>query len=650
MNEQEKIQSPLDRLRDMLAEKRGEEKNYRIPRLWNAAGFVDFTPLEGEEIALDPATFFLHAIDYIYRQGETMEEKRWNKDMRSHQIYAMLVRSQTAWNHSEDGPLEAGTFLKTIALLPYIQQMGFDLLYLLPVFQSSDNYKKGSLGSPYAVQDFLRLDPIQHDPVLGEYSEELLDLEFAAFVEACHMLNMHVMVDFIFRTCARDHCWIREHPDWFYWIDLPSQEEFSAIEVADLPALSPPNSANMELVYNTHELYDYLSRFRFDPRAQDAARFEALCAENPDDGALLRAIEENFNITTAPAFSDVLNDPQPPWSDVTYLRFDMGLNEMAAGHVPENMPPFILNDGIKMSEFEPDQLNRELSDRLADLLPVYARKYGIDGARLDMGHALPTPVRKRILRKIRDIRPDFILWSEVFEVGASYEALKEGYDFISGNLWAAYPKRYQGDFNRENLLPLTRYALPSVAAICLPDSPRAAAVVPDLRERSNVFVFNALLPNAIPFVTGGCEFGEKQAMNLGLGDHGACHLAEDDPMRGKLAFFDLYRLHWQEADAELLQNVRRANRLRQGLMDLIAAPNAFMPGEIFEEMAMDSRFFYRTTEGELSVRWARNLAGVGAMAEETRLLYRSGFAGGNDPGGEREIPGDLIVLLHNRTT
>lgn len=116
-------------------------------------------------------------------------------------------------------------------------------------------------------------------------------------------------------------------------------------------------------------------------------------------------------------------------------------------------------------------------------------------------------------------------------------------------------------------------------------------------------------------------------------------------MRGKLAFFDLYRLHWTEANLELLQTVRRSNRMRQEWVDLLTAEDAFLPGEIFEEKATDSRFRYRTAERELWVRWERNLAGQSVGEGEARLLYRNGFEGAGEMAENRDIPGEMIVLL-----
>ena len=52
------------------------------------------------------------------------------------------------------------------------------------------------------------------------------EAEFAGFVEAAHHLGLRVVLEFVFRTAAKDAVWASEHPEWFYWIraDVPDRE------------------------------------------------------------------------------------------------------------------------------------------------------------------------------------------------------------------------------------------------------------------------------------------------------------------------------------------------------------------------------------------------------------------------------------------
>lgn len=579
----------------------GPRRRMRVPELWNTMGF-EHEKAGGGEIIVDGAGFFGAAIRHalgISRgdiacndithdavspdaiASDAITEKASLQGVNAQNalptgmakcgdaIYALLPRHFTAWDHG-DG-LEGGTFLKAIALLPHIARFGVELVYLLPIFTPSDMYKKGTLGSPYAIKDFFKLDPALHDPLLGDYSDELLGLQFAAFVEACHALGLKVMVDFVFRTCARDNVFLGEHPDWFYWISLEDQINFAPPNVPDLPGNTAISPITAKALYAAAETPAYISRFRPNPRALDPQKFEKC-------GGDLTQIERAFGVTTAPAFSDVLNDHQPLWTDVTYLRMDFGKNAFAANYAGA---PFLLHDTIKLDIFAPDVPNAALYAAMEDLIPHYILKYAIDGARIDMGHALPKPLLQSMIARIRACKPDFILWSEVFDIARASVETSMGFDFVTGGICFALQKLFYGEPLPE-LLPHMNGG-PCVAPPEMPDTPRAALLydveLPTLGGPSasgqvlpgamvqalqlggppdvsgplqpsaawkSVVTLCASFPNARPFFCAGLELGEIQPMNLGLGESvaGRFALPATDPDYGKLAFFDACRLRW----------------------------------------------------------------------------------------------------------
>jgi pullulanase/glycogen debranching enzyme len=129
---------------------------------------------------VDPCDFFAACIEKALREGGTAQEPGGRKRLTESVIYGMLVRSFTAWPHHDASEVCSGTFLKTMALLPLLRRYGVDIVYLLPVFSCSDRYKKGTLGSPYAIKDIYSVDAALHDPLLGENTGELLETEFWA--------------------------------------------------------------------------------------------------------------------------------------------------------------------------------------------------------------------------------------------------------------------------------------------------------------------------------------------------------------------------------------------------------------------------------------------------------------------------------------
>ena len=112
-----------------------------------------------------------------------------------------------------------GTFRDTIEKLPYVRDMGFDVLYFTPIHPIGRTNRKGrnntltpgpeDPGSPYAIGSSEGGHKALH-PELGSFED------FAALVEAAHEHGLELALDFAIQ-CAPDHPWIKEHPEWFDW-------------------------------------------------------------------------------------------------------------------------------------------------------------------------------------------------------------------------------------------------------------------------------------------------------------------------------------------------------------------------------------------------------------------------------------------------
>ena len=127
--------------------------------------------------------------------------------------YELFPRSQV------QGEQAHGTFDDVIARLPFIQAMGFDVLYLPPIHPIGTTQRKGpnnSLragphdpGSPYAIGGAEGGHDAVH-PQLGGI-EGFRRLRAAA---AEH--GMELALDFAVQ-CSPDHPWLMQHPGWFSW-------------------------------------------------------------------------------------------------------------------------------------------------------------------------------------------------------------------------------------------------------------------------------------------------------------------------------------------------------------------------------------------------------------------------------------------------
>ncbi|MFW5833477.1 MAG: maltotransferase domain-containing protein [Pseudomonadota bacterium] len=127
--------------------------------------------------------------------------------------YELFPRSMS------DDPERHGTFDDVIAKLPYVRDMGFDVLYFPPIHPIGRKNRKGrnnSLtaqpgdpGSPYAIGGAEGGHDALH-PELGTFED------FHRLIEAAHAHGLEIAIDFAIQ-CSPDHPWIAEHPDWFDW-------------------------------------------------------------------------------------------------------------------------------------------------------------------------------------------------------------------------------------------------------------------------------------------------------------------------------------------------------------------------------------------------------------------------------------------------
>ncbi|MBZ8133697.1 alpha-1,4-glucan--maltose-1-phosphate maltosyltransferase [Afifella sp. IM 167] len=116
-------------------------------------------------------------------------------------------------------PARHGTFDDVIERLPYVRDLGFDVLYFPPIHPIGTTNRKGrnnSLkarpddpGSPYAIGSKEGGHDAIH-PELGTFED------FDRLVEATHAAGLEIALDFAIQ-CSPDHPWIKEHPEWFDW-------------------------------------------------------------------------------------------------------------------------------------------------------------------------------------------------------------------------------------------------------------------------------------------------------------------------------------------------------------------------------------------------------------------------------------------------
>ena len=556
--------------------------DYSVPKFWIPQWYDGVVKEINGKYFVDPYEYFSKIIEKILKgakegidYSKSIAQIRGEKSrdwIKRAKIYSMLLRASTSYNHKGFGRFEpdnvlgyreSGTFLKGIALLMHLKMFDVDTIYLLPVSKVSDLFKKGEVGSPYAVKNPMELEPSYHDPLLDGFKVED---EFKAFVEAAHILGMRVIIDFIPRTAARDSDLIKEHPEWFYWIRVEDLASYTPPKIPGM-GFKIPEEKDLEYIYSLDSVKKHLKKFSHNPKEIDPGKWEKISKEN---GKILELIVKEFGLITPPGFSDWINDPQPTWDDVTFLRLYLDHPNAAKRFVDYDQPPYILFDVIKASLFPGDEENVELWDYISSIIPHYQKKFGIDGVRLDMGHALPKKLEKMIMDRAREVDPAFVFIAEELNVSRAENAKESGYDAIIGNSWWMMPRVPEKAYEfYQEIAP--RLPIPYIAAAETPDTPRIRVREDGDKLKKLVPFLLSFSPNGIFFINSGQEIGEIQPMNLGLdnNDEGRAVLPPSDEFFAKLAFFDHYALHWDTPDNEVLGFLRRLSIIRGIYLDLI---------------------------------------------------------------------------------
>lgn len=600
----------LNQVRSLLEQQQklnNERFNYVIPDSWDAYQLADSSQhLSDGTILVNPYEHLIQTIDAILDQAPAKHVNYLKPYYTNHQVetgfeegnwifksivYSMMIRTSSSFDHDRNYKLDqlnlydlkdTGTFIKTIQILPFLKQLGIDTLYLLPISKYSLKDKKGEAGSPYGVANFFELDPNLKDPMTGPKSD--VELEFQALVEACHMLQIKVVIDIIPRTNSVNSDFILDYPEWFYWVKKEDLETYHPPVVEGIKPTTTPKKEYLEQLFESEDVINHLKQFVLNPKDSDPDKWEELLKYHKDHPEMepLDLVEKFYGLSVAYAFSDHINDPQPAWSDVTYFRLYLDHPVNSQPYLEKldfEVQPYLLFDVAKASLNPGSIPNEPLWEVLSDIIPYYQKKFGIDGARIDMGHALPNELIQMILSKAKAIDPNFCFIAEELDILNAQISLDKGYNMIIGDGFMNLP------FLDEYLINEFVYNArinPSVVYACgeTHDTPRLAARDGGKESARMITLLSFFIPNTIPFINSGQEFFEIAPMNLGIGarENEQFLLDEDDPYYGKLALFDYYSFHMTEKDRFVIRDdLAKILPIREKYLDSILDLNKSYP-------------------------------------------------------------------------
>lgn len=110
-------------------------------------------------------------------------------------VYEMNVRQQTP----------EGTFAAAEERLPFLKELGVDIIWLMPIHPIGEKGRKGTLGSYYAIRDYRAINP-----EFGTMED------FEKFLAKAHELGFRVILDYVANHTSPDAAWVDEKPaNWY---------------------------------------------------------------------------------------------------------------------------------------------------------------------------------------------------------------------------------------------------------------------------------------------------------------------------------------------------------------------------------------------------------------------------------------------------
>ncbi len=532
-----------------LKKKTKKHFEYNIPTIWYG---------NSENPIIENVNFFdfhLNQIKFI-KESKTQSIEKSSKWSDNAIIYNMFIRLSSAFDHNNDGKInidptkekykETGTFLKTIAILPYLKSLGINTLYFLPVTSIGIDEKKGTLGSPYSIRNPYKLDENLSEPIL----DMEIETQFKALIEAAHHLGFKVVCEFVFRTASVDSDLALEHPEWFYWIkskinnrgvDAKNEKQYgpSIFTKEELSKIKEKITAgDFTNLPSPHLVYKEM----FTPTPPKVARVEQK----------IRGLLDKKNEVKIPgAFADwPPNDTQPVWSDVTYLKL-------------YTLPEFnyIAYNTVRMYDKKLTNAENEAVDLwnyIIDIIPYYQENFGIDGVMIDMGHALPPKLREHIVEKAREINPEFVFWEENFVL--SKKSADEGYNAVLGYL----PFDQHIHWKMRQIIKLfseQKLEIPFFATPETHNTPRAFSRFENIEYSKLAYLINSFLPIPL-FIHSGFELGEKHPVNTGLDFKPEDY--EKYPSE-KLPLFSESMLNWN-SENNIISFIQKVNEIKLRLI------------------------------------------------------------------------------------
>lgn len=564
--------------------------NYTIPQAWNTFGFSKGTNLRSNEMIVNPYEFYAFALQSIVSKmkeasyvplAKQYKEKGKKGDwIKRSVLYYLDPRTMGSWDHDRSDDLSyfnmyglsnQGTFLKAIVLLPLLERSGINTIVLHNVFPLDEKRNLHDFSDPHAILSFQEWNPYLADPMVAGIS---IEDQARAFMEAAHGYGIRVVLEFCPALAGRNSKYIKEHPEWFYWIQKDYEPQYQAPSVEGLPIGCIPTENACRILYQSEETKKHIQAFCKNPKAMDEEKFEQVINAYTQKERLA-AIEDVFQITTAPMISDQINAQLPIAKEYTMLRF---YEDHA--HCPKDYKtPYLLQDIVRMDMYPAKHPMTTLWKEILDSLTMWINDFGINGFYLSKPYLLPEKLLKEMITTIRKEEPRSAILMECTDEESALLYKKRGCDLVTGA--SAYKIHDIWDYQYHNFA-YTALSLPylQMAASEFLDTPRITQYDGGECLAKLILYMNLFLPNTVPTLTSGQLCLEKQPQYLSLfADPSYLHgLENDDPRYFKQALLDKYYYDYTRKDFHVVINQMESfTRIRKSYLSAITDAKCCVP-------------------------------------------------------------------------
>ncbi len=158
-----------------------------------------------------------------------------------------------------------GDFRGVTRGLDRIQAVGANVVWLMPIYPVGIANRKGTLGSPYAVRDYLAVNP-----------EFGTTADFKALVQAVHARGMKIILDWVPNHTAWDNVWVQQHPAFYVRNDsggltVPRDDKGKLTDWTDVAQLNYKNPEMRRAMIDA--MRHWLVQYDIDGFRVDAAGF-----------------------------------------------------------------------------------------------------------------------------------------------------------------------------------------------------------------------------------------------------------------------------------------------------------------------------------------------------------------------------------------